>query len=346
MLTQPEVSLSATDAPATISSSVIDWTDKAAFTFFFVALALPFEQIVFVPLGVFAASAFEFVYLVVGALLCFKILIQAKINHPFFSLITVSSFITYILFPLALGEAAFSDSVMQMRTDYFPFLLAILWLMAGTQATVRGFFRNLLVAAACGAGSALAIQHLFPSYVQRLAAGDAGSIGNLFHIAVAGRLWWPNEFTITLFVLLYFTVRDRHSRVGWPLALTALALTLAAAFNTLSRTLLLGIFFILVGSLFTGRGWRELRRRVFQLALASGLLGTFIAILLAYDEKVRNLVDARFFGRGAGIAAIYAIDLQLGRFSLYKQYWEDIQKSFPIGMDSAFPLTLSMPVRR
>ncbi len=329
-MNQPLMAAGLDNSPIADFQRIAARIDSIVFSTFFLAIAMPFSRIVFLNLGIIQLTAFDCIYYLVICLLLMKIAFLGKIRLAgtiaLFSL-TVTA---YVCGSVAFGSASFHEALGQVRI-YAPFAIAMLLLGVGTNADLRKFFRYTAVTTIISATLALILHYLFDLYVVRI-YGDSHDTLDLSKVA---RMRWDNE-TALFFVVLYFIVRDDHSRINRFLAEFALLLGMVSSFITQNRTCLAGFIALFVGSIFISNT-RQAVRRLGQFLGFFLLFGVAIGALLIADSRTRAVAYSRFLGGGGGAQTIYQNAVVIGRMSNYLQYWRSITEHFPWGQGFGLP---------
>jgi hypothetical protein len=330
-MNQPPMTAVLATQPLAIFQQAASKIDSVVFAAFFLAAAMPFGLIILVPVGFIRLSGFNLVYILLTCLLLLKILLLGRIHFSGTAAFLSLTVAVYVLGSVARRAANLHGVFSQLRA-YWPFAIAVLLLAAGTNADVRKFFRYTAQAMIISASSALLLHYFFTSYVERLFE----SVPDAVLTIKIGRMQWDSEPAV-FFLLLYFVVRDKHSRINRLLAGSALLLGAAATFGTQDRTPLAGMLAFAVGSIFIASGWRDAVRRIGQTFGISLLFVATIGALLMVDSRIREMASLRFLGGDGGAQTIYQVDLVLGRIEMYRQYWNSITEHFPWGQGFGLP---------
>jgi hypothetical protein len=309
--------------------------DSFIFSTFFVAVAMPFPQVMLMPAGGVTFTGFELVYGVATGLLILKVVLAGKIRSAHIAFFVFSIFAVYVVGSAAIGEVTFGDALRQARF-YWPFLLAVLLLVAGSNADFEKFFRYTVWATIISSGSALILHHWFPLLVQRMlaAAPEAASI------IERGRLNWMNV-PLTLFMLLFYSIRSRYWRINGCVAMIALVLSAVATFNTLNRTMMAGVAVLLTGTTFLAKGGPSRARSVVRLLAISLLFAAVVVTLMVADSRVEELVARRYAANGEGTEQIYQHDIEQSRMFEYRDYVNSVSSYFPWGQGLGRPYSKS-----
>lgn len=313
------------------AKQAVAWIDSVVFAAFFLAVAMPYSNLVVLPTSFNKLSGYEIIYILITCLLLLKILLLGKIRFVGMAALYVSTVVLYVAVSVIIRDAILYDVLRQLETSW-AFAIALLLLAAGTNADLHKFFRYAAGAMIVSGGSALILFHYFYSYAQKIYAQSPWDL----QLMNQGRMLWEGQ-TDAIFIVLYFLVQDEYSRINRILAGIALAISLTATFNTQSRTNLMAMLALLVASLLVSSGLREAWRRTGQMIGISLLFAAAARVLLITNESFKALADKRFLGGGMGAEKIYQVDLELIRMELYRQYWNSITEHFPWGQGFGFP---------
>ncbi len=294
---------------------------------------LPFGQVFYLRLGFVTLSIFEQLYLVLMMVLTAKILCEKRVKYPLALFLFSSTVIISVLLSSTIGGVPATDALRQMRF-YLPFLVATLLLAADIRLPLARYLNLLMIASVVSSLSALYIHHVAPDFLAScFVASEEVQDTALIH----GRLYWVNSH-LTLFVLL--CVFLRLPGISRPMVLLAFAISFAAAFNTSSRTVLAGCVLFILGALITVAGLRQAFSRIALVTTLVLLSAIPVCSIYQEDERVRDLIDRRFFGSG-DVENVYERAVMTNRMPYYEQYLESFRRHFPVGQGLGRPLSVA-----
>jgi len=310
--------------------------DKIIVCFIALLAVLPFHQVFYLQLGFITLNIFELIYLELGMLILAKILMVGKIKKRYIPfLFFLATVIIYISISIVLYGPSIIDSMNQLRR-YLPFIVATMLLLTDVSITTERYLRTLVVATIFSSTVALTIHYLMPDMLEKMLSRSEWLVPITI---VYGRLYWKNS-TLTFFVLLFLLLPKKKRPVNKIVMTIALLLSFSALFNTVCRTLMIGLVVFIVGYVFLEKQIPLIFRRsakIFVLAILGFLI--FFS-LVSINPKIFQLVEERYLGSGHGSKQVYETAIVKGRFYIYDQYARSIKTYFPIGQGLGKPFSI------
>lgn len=308
--------------------------DKIIFFFIMLLGVIPFGAVFNVSTGFAIFNAFEILYLLLIVTLFIRIAIF-RISLNIFPFIIFLGILTlYGTFAIAMYWERVDYVIFQVRT-LLPYLVATLLLMTRFFLPLKYVLMGLAVAALISATFALYL-HLFnQNYLQDV----LGANEEIVSLSKFGRMYWLNASLAFFSVIAYITI-DKTKFYQRIILLLSSLVSFVAMFNTLNRTMLLGLItFVVTISLYYGYFNKPNGSfvKTISLILVSAL---GIYFIINFEERLERLIAIRFFGNGGGFLAIYQQDLLNTRSILYHQYWNSLLNYFPFGQGLGVPLSV------
>jgi hypothetical protein len=299
--------------------------------------ALPFGEVLVVPVGVALLTAFEVLYLLLIALLILRVLFVGFTRRFLPFVFFAYTFAFYGVASLFFLSNPTPEAITQGR-NYLPYIVATLLLLAGTALSPRSILLGLAVAAFFSSLSSLYIQHFEQDFLREAFSG------NEFIIALTtqeGRMYWANASLVYFAWLAFIHLEKRKPAARVLVALAVLGSTLGL-FNTMQRSQIAGLAVLLVAVLIPLGNIRLKSSRVFRVIPLILISVSTVYVLIILDERVQRLTFERFLGYGRGISGIYESDFIEGRVPLYDQYLAIVTHYFPLGQGLGAPLSSTL----
>jgi len=311
-----------------------------SFSFFIVVivfflLSLPFGQLWNLRLGFIILNLSELARIAIGFLLVLyigKFGVSKKFSFPL--ILTIILFIVYGFASIIFTGVSFSDVFRQSR-NYAPFFIAVLILASKFSYDVEIFSRVIIGAALISSISALVLHFMFPQVIED--SFSAVNAEEVAEVAALGRMYWQNAFLVYFVIAIFFSSSQKTIFL-W-VVLISVTIALIA---TVSRTsLVLAAVFIFFLLVFNPTTTREKIKNLIFLILAFLAILMLMYYLFIYDNRLSELFDSRFLGKG-NLASVYEEAILRNRMDYYNQYWEKIINYFPIGQGLGQPFAISM----
>ena len=298
--------------------------------------ALPFAPVFYLKIAGVMLDAFELLYLVLAMLILFKILMVGRIKKTFLPFpLFIGTIIIYILISVTIFNVKVIDIVNQLR-HYLPFLIGTMLLLTGTSVITERYLRVLIIASIFSSTTAMILYHLMPDLLAKMLSSseEVVSITTIY-----GRLYWANA-TLFFFVLLSFMLPQKKIHVNKVIMIIALLLTFACLFNTLNRTMMIGLSLFLVGYIFLEK---RITLSIKRAVKVMGIITLGILIIfgtMSFIPQVNSLIEKRYMLSGYGFDQVYETAIVMGRFPIYEQYANSIKTYFPIGQGLGRPFSI------
>ncbi len=298
--------------------------------------SFPFGQVFYFKIAGGILSAFEVIYLIIAMLILIKILTVGEIKKTFLPFLLFIVTITMCLFiSVVVYNIPIIASLRQLR-NYLPFLIGTMLLLTGTNVTTERYLCVLIIASIFSSTTALVMHYIMPDVLAKMLSSSE----ELVSITTTyGRLYWTNA-TLFFFVLLSFMLPQKEKYISKVIMSIALVLTFACLFNTLNRTMLIGLALFLVGYIFLEKRITLSIKRSIKV-IGVGVLCVLIVFgAISFNPKVNHLAEKRYMGSGYGFDQVYEIAIVMGRFPIYEQYANSIKTYFPIGQGLGRPFSI------
>jgi len=313
--------------------SITKRIDRLIFALVMLLAALPFQQILLVSIGPAMVNAFEIIYILLIVFLSFRILFIGCTRYGLPLLLFCYILVFYALISFALHPNLGYQIINQVRIS-LPFIVALFLLFGGTTIPCNRILFGLSFAALLSSSFAM----YFHFYNQEFLSAALSANKEVVDITVTwGRMYWPNALLLffDLLALIYIKKPSVMTRVVLYLSTIVSAV---AFFNTLNRTIIIGLFLFLVGSFAPNNSLKMLLSRIRKVLPVAVALGLGVFVVMIHDERVRRLVNLRYFGDGRGITAVFDTALR-NRMGLYKEYLSSLLSHFPVGQGLGLPLS-------
>lgn len=294
---------------------------------------LPFAQVFHLKLAGIILTAFELLYLVIILLILFRVLIDLRIKKtciPF--LLFVATIVLYLFISISIYGSQTMNVVNQLR-QYLPFFIGTILLAVGTTVKAEKYLRLLVSAAIFSSATSLIIHHFMPIVLAKMLSASSEVVTLT---TVHGRLYWTNS-GLVFFVILMAMLLKREVHVNKAIISIALLFTIAGLLNTVNRTMVIALIFLLGGYVFGEKHMVSFIRRS-KKAIALGIIAVLIIIgLMSVFPKVNFLIKNRYLGFGFGFAHLFETEITRERIPIYAQYERSIKKYFPVGQGLGSP---------
>lgn len=293
--------------------------------------ALPFAQVFYLEIVGIMLDAFELLYLTLIMIILLKILIFGSIKKEFLPfLLFIVTIILYFIISVNIYGAKSIDIVNQLR-HYLPFLIGTMLLVTRTIVKTEKYLRLLTFASIISSTTAMIIHHLMPELLADLLFSSEELVSIT---TIHGRLYWANA-CLVFFVTLSFMLTQRKIHVNKAIMSIALFLTFVGLVNTVNRTMIIGLVFLLVGYSFLEKHIILSIKRS-KKAIGLGVIGALIIFgLMSVYPKVKYLIEKRYLR--SGYEQVYETALVKERFPIYAQYANSIKTYFPVGQGLGKP---------
>lgn len=295
--------------------------------------ALPFSQIFHLEFAGIILNVFELIYLMLIILILFKFLMDGRIEETYLPfLLFIITVLVYFFISISVYDRQILDILNQLR-HYFPFLIATILLAVGTFIKTERYLRLLVVASIFSSASALMIHHLMPGVLAKMLLSSRGLVALT---TVHGRLFWTNS-CLVFFIVLLFVLPKKEIHVNKAMMSIALLFTLAGLFNTLNRTMVIGLFLFLGGYVIFEKHVFSFIRRAKKI-IGLSMIGIIIIIgLMSVSPKLNRIIEERYLRSSYQFEHMIENEVLTERFPIYKQYIESLKKYFPIGQGLGKP---------
>lgn len=309
--------------------------DKVILIPLFVLASLPFANILLIDFASAIFSAFELLYILIELILLLVIFskLAIKKSNPFLIFSFVVGF--YFLISVAVFDVSPIEYINQLR-NFMPFIVAVTLLASGITVNLRQYMVVLSVSAVISVSSAFIIHYLFPEIIAT--SFEASPV--VVRQVELGRMYWSNAFL--LYFLIIFLYFQKNMSGPWRyLLLLSVLVCFVGVFNTLNRTVIAGLLVIFGGSMFIEKRFGGVLKRAIIISTGVSVFLLVIVAMSSVEERVRNLVELRYFGEGGGPEAIVEKSLLASRVVLYSDYLESIRNYFPVGQGLGRPYSTS-----
>lgn len=298
--------------------------------------ALPFGQVFYFKIAGGVLSAFEVIYVILSMLIFIKILTVGKITKNFLAILVFTMTITmYLFISVVVYDMAISDFFRQLR-NYFPFLIGAMLLLAGINLTTDRYLRALIIASIFSSTTAMVMYYIMPDVLAKMLSSSEKLVSMT---TIHGRLYWANA-TLFFFVLLSFMLQQKEKYISKVIMSIAFVLTFACLFNTLNRTMMIGLALFVVGYIFLEKRITVSIKRSIKV-ISIGILCILIIFgIMSFNPKVNHLIEKRYIGSGYGVEQVYEAAVIIGRFPIYEQYINSIKTYFPVGQGLGRPFSI------
>lgn len=295
--------------------------------------ALPFAQIFHLEFAGIILNAFELIYLALIILILFKFLMDGRIEKTYLPfLLFIITVVVHFFISISVYDRQILDIINQLR-HYFPFLIATILLAVGTIVKTERYLRLLVIASIFSSAIALMIHHLMPDLMAKMLSSSSRMVALT---TVHGRLYWTNS-CLVFFVILLFLLPKKEIYVNKAIMSIALLFTLAGLFNTLNRTMVIGLILFLGGYIFFEKHFFSFVKRAKKI-IGLSMIGIVMIIgLMFISPKLKHMIEERYLRSSYQFEYMIESEVVTERFPIYRQYINSIKKYFPIGQGLGKP---------
>lgn len=302
--------------------------DKAVMLLLSILALIPFAQVLHLNLGfaIFDANELLLFFLLTIFIL---IVIERGIakQHALYVLFVFSVFVLYSLYSIAILDVGITSLVRQIRF-FLPFIVACVALLSRLYIDRYSLINILAYAISFSAFTAIVIHLFFTEFIIH-AFSSSQEVSRI--ILEGGRMYWGSGALAFFGLAALMIEKNKYKR--YVLNFLVLIILTASLF-TQNRTMLAGlILFYFCTQKYVFNRSIKATLSIFILLVVS----LVFFIYLSSDDMI-SLLQRRLFITDASDREFEDAFL-IGRVSLYNQYLNAIQSSFPFGQGLGLPLS-------
>lgn len=276
---------------------------------------------------------FETVYLLLLPVSCARLLLARSPGNVRPLTILVVCFLLGLL-PLLTGASDSRDVLIHIRL-FLPLILSTTLLAAGTSISLKRLLYVLAFSQAISAAGALYIHFLNPALMNSFAEDDAARAAEFVK---GGRVFYNNDYLVLITIAAYPYIARIASKKIQIAYLISCLIGIFTDITGFGRSILVTLTLCVAGVwLYVSRGNKALTSVpliVASLAITGGLV--YVA---GFDPRVSQAYSTRIVGVVDSGTDLERQEDVLDRIPLYRDYWQRMLDSFPLGQGLGQPVS-------